>query len=585
MGAPFNKAKGEREKKEISISQFSGVNVQAKRYSIKDTEFSWLENVMPVGDGNLQVCPIASAALSTLPGQTVSSSYAFNIMGTDYIAAFTSSGTLFVAPNPFSSFTQYGNVGQFSASGVTAAQWKNERLLIGDPANGYFSWDNNAGIISSGGVAYVAITAGGSGYSNSFSVTFTGGGGSGAQGTAIAVNGVVTSVTITNPGNNYTSAPTPVFSAGGGSSAAGTANLMAGPSKCTSIATFSGRVWVGYQRTISYTDISQANNFYSFAGGSSGSLTISDSTLHDYITSLIAANNFLYIFGDDSIDVIGDVQVVSGSTTFTRTNITASIGTNQMYSVFSYYRSLMFAGNVGFYSLPGAVPEKLSDNLDTFYAQINFATPISGGQVSVNNTLCAAFLCSFNDIFTGSNSSRNIIALYFNKKWWFSSQGPTINLIISATINGSPFLYGWAGGTLYQLFSNSSTSVNTRIQTKLYDGKAPVMDKASLKFGIGITFGTAGNQAINVTIDNEKTTMPVFTNLGNTLQWINNSGSNIYFTNNSGNPLTWITAGYAFDYRDAAISGGKYLGVTVYGNSLPYTVNQILIEYEEGARW
>jgi len=584
MGQPFTRAKGEREKKEIALSQFSGINLQAKRYSIKDDEFYWLENVMPVGFGNLQVCPVASSSLATLPAGNASSSFGFNVSGTNYIAAFNNAGTLYVAADPYSTFTRYGTIGEFSTSGVTAAQWKNERLLIADPNNGYFSWDPTAGLTPNGGVAYVNVTAGGTGYSSSFAVTFTGGGGSGATATATAVGGVITTITMTAAGSGYTSAPTPVLTAGGGSTGAATAYLMAGPSQGTAIATYSGRVWVSYKRTINYTDIGTTNSFFQFSGGSSGSTTISDSTLHNTITALAPANNFLYVFGDDSVDVIGDVQVVSGSTTFTRTNLTASLGTTQAFSIFPYYRSMMFAGGVGFYTLPGAVPEKISSNLDGFYSQINFSNTISGGQVSVNNTLCAAFLVNFNDIFTGFGGNRAIIALYFDQKWWFSSQGNSLDLLVSVTNNGLPLLYGWAGGALYQLFTNSSASVSTRIQTKLYDGKAPIMDKASLKMGIGITFSSAANQAINATIDNERTSVSVFNNLSNSLQWVS-SGGNVYFTNNVGAQLTWTTANYSFEYADAAVSGGKYLGITVTGVSPAYNINQFLIEYEEGARW
>ncbi|HSZ58685.1 MAG TPA: glycosyl hydrolase family 28-related protein [Tepidisphaeraceae bacterium] len=76
-----------------------------------------------------------------------------------------------------------------------------------------------------GGVTSVSITNGGSGYSSSFAVTFTGGGGSGAAGTATASGGVVTSVTITSAGSGYTSPPTANFSAGGGTGAAGVGTL------------------------------------------------------------------------------------------------------------------------------------------------------------------------------------------------------------------------------------------------------------------------------------------------------------------------------------------------------------------------
>lgn len=76
-------------------------------------------------------------------------------------------------------------------------------------------------------IAAAVVTAGGTGYSDSFAVTFTGGGGSGAAGTATAVDGVITSIAITAAGTGYTSAPTPVLTAGGGSGGTAVAVLGA----------------------------------------------------------------------------------------------------------------------------------------------------------------------------------------------------------------------------------------------------------------------------------------------------------------------------------------------------------------------
>ncbi len=69
------------------------------------------------------------------------------------------------------------------------------------------------------GVLSVTMVCNGSGYSSAPTVTFTGGGGSGATGTAVLTNGAVTSVTINEGGTGYSTEPTVTFSApsqGGG---------------------------------------------------------------------------------------------------------------------------------------------------------------------------------------------------------------------------------------------------------------------------------------------------------------------------------------------------------------------------------
>ena len=68
------------------------------------------------------------------------------------------------------------------------------------------------------------VTAGGAGYTSQPTVTITGGGGTGAVGTAYFSNGAVVAVTITG-GTGYTSAPTITITGGGGTGATATALL------------------------------------------------------------------------------------------------------------------------------------------------------------------------------------------------------------------------------------------------------------------------------------------------------------------------------------------------------------------------
>lgn len=81
------------------------------------------------------------------------------------------------------------------------------------------------------GVASVRITSGGSGYTSAPTVSFTGGGGSGASATASinTVTGQVTAVSVTNSGTGYTSPPTVTFSGGGGTGAQAVAILGVNP--------------------------------------------------------------------------------------------------------------------------------------------------------------------------------------------------------------------------------------------------------------------------------------------------------------------------------------------------------------------
>lgn len=79
-------------------------------------------------------------------------------------------------------------------------------------------------VATGGTVDGATIGNGGTGYSTAPTVAFTGGGGTGAAGTATVSGGVVTGVTITNPGTGYTSAPAVAFT-GAGTGATATASI------------------------------------------------------------------------------------------------------------------------------------------------------------------------------------------------------------------------------------------------------------------------------------------------------------------------------------------------------------------------
>ena len=69
--------------------------------------------------------------------------------------------------------------------------------------------------LSGGGVASVAVSNGGGVYSSAPTVVFTGGGGSGAAGSAVMLGGAVVGVTMTAAGSGYASAPQVSFTGGG----------------------------------------------------------------------------------------------------------------------------------------------------------------------------------------------------------------------------------------------------------------------------------------------------------------------------------------------------------------------------------
>jgi len=431
------------------------------------------------------------------------------------------------------------------------------------------------------GTVSVLITSGGAGYTNAANVVvaFTGAG-SGAAGTAILSGGQVTQVIMTNAGTNYT-ANTTVAISGGGATTSATGIVITNTQPIVDVATFSGRTWVAAGRTVYY---SASTSPFDFTSVSAGSLTLTDETLHGNITAMYSANNFLYIFGDDSINVFSDVRVTStGATLFTNTNVSASVGTKRTYAIFPYFRSLLFMNDYGIYALVGSTTSKISDPLDGIFPYIDFSQPVTGGQVLLNNILCAAFNFYVNSSFPlGPSGSRFIQAVFFEKKWFITSQGNGINYVTSVPVGGVINLYAVATTVLYRLYNNPTANVASYIQTSLDPMGDSIRTKQALKFGIEATVANAATFV--VTVDSESGSSPPYT-LSNSVIWVNRSGATIPWINNSSVVIDWTTQSGYFLYKTDAQQYGKYLGLTQTSNSAGFVVNTYEFEHELRVRF
>ena len=656
-------AAAEQRKQYLVIKDFRGINTHANRTAIPENEFSWLENAMPVGSGNLKIIP-AQISVTNSGGNVVTWTTATtyltssNINLSDYVVSFQSNGAAENFNIQSATKNSVAASGKFSGSGLRTAQWKNERLLIIDPSKGLYSWDGN-NVVSIGSVGTIAVTNPGTGYTSAPSVAIsapddangvqataqvsltgntvssisltnagsgytapvtvtltggggsgatavgsyisfatgtvainiqsggtgyttpstivvgiTGGGGSGAAATAVVAGNVIIQIVMTNLGTGYTSPPAIAITGGGGSGAIATATVTTSPN--VDVATFSGRVWVAQGRTVYY---SAAGSYSDFVTVSAGAVTLTDETLHGNIQGLLSANNFLYIFGDDSINVFSDVRVQSnGTTIFTNTNVSASVGTKRISSVFPYFRSVLLMNDYGVYALVGSTTTKLSDALDGIFPLIDFTFPVTGGQVLLNGILCAAFSFYYQDPVQGT---RPIQAVFFDKKWFLTSQG-SIKYITGVPVGGVPSIYGTDGTSLVKLYQSSTASISSNVQSALWTMGDIIRDKQALKFGIEATLTNSG--VFNVTVDSQVNSSPIYT-LTNQVPWVNSSGTSIPWVNNVSSIIPWdFTNGY-YLYKSDAQQWGKYIGLTITSTYGGFVINTLETEHELRARF
>ena len=427
------------------------------------------------------------------------------------------------------------------------------------------------------GTIGIIVTSSGTGYASAPTVVIDAapGGGTNAAATAIVFGGQVTQIVVTNPGSGYTTAPNVSFS-GGSPTTAATAKALLTSDDLSDVASFQGRTWLSQGRTVYYSAAGSYNDFISI---SAGLVQITDDTLHSNIAALVSANNFLYVFGDDSINVFSDVRVTAtGNTLFTNTNVSASTGSVYYDGIFPYFRSLLFINDYGIFALIGATVSKISDALDGIFPLIDFTQPISGGQVLVNNILCAAFNVYYNDPVQGT---RPIQLVFFDKKWFVTSQG-TLKHVVPVATAKKLYLYGTGNTNLISLYTNNTSNINTTIKSALWPMQDTIRTKQALKFAIEAT--TSVSASFNVTVDSETNTSPTYV-LSNIIYWTNNVGSTISWVNNSSAVITWL-GGTAYTlYKSDAQQYGKYLGLTITSSSPSFTLNTMEMEYEQRVRF
>jgi hypothetical protein len=577
----------QEQKKDYHVTKdFDGVNTKANRTSIKETEFAWLENAMPIGHGNLKSVPAPTTVVGVTFGSTVYYAQYGNIGTTNYYLAFQTDGRCEAINVGTSAKVTVGAAGTFSASGVQASQWNNTLIIIIDPTNGYFQW-NGTNLVKVGSLTFT-LSGTGTGYTTATAAVGAPNQTGGTQSViTLTTNGTsITSVsaygTGLSTGTGYTSVPTvTITSAGSGQTI--TAALVSQPGTC--IASFSGRVWIANGRTLYYTAAGTNNDFYS---ASAGNIIFNDSTLIGNITQLVSANNFLYIFGVDSINVISDVRIntTTGSTLYTNTNISASVGSDLPYAMMPYFRSIVFMNRYGVYALVGSTTSKISDALDGLFPSIDFTKTVSAGQVLIYNILCASFNFYYNGTSGTQGAAQYIQAIFFDKKWFFTYQG-AVKYIVSVPVNGSATIYSTTGSDLQTMYQSASTAQATKIQSALLGMGNIIRDKVALKFGVEAILSQAIGNNITVTVDSENATSPSVTlNNSQTVQWKNNSGAVVSWINNSLATVLWsnYTLGY-YLYKYDAQMWGKYIGMTITSTSPTYTISGLQYETEQRAKF
>lgn len=517
--------KEERPLQSYNFKNFLAVNTTSARLACPDGTFYNLENAQPIGFSNLHSINDISAALHDYASDIVYTDENVNLANTELLITATTNGKLFSFSVPASTATQINGAAVLQGSATTIAQWNNTNALIVD-STGYYQWNGAGNIVSIGGTT-------------------------GAP----------------NSGN--------------------------------AIAVYMNRVWIAQGRVLFYSAPGSFTDFQTASGG--GSTSFVDPTLRSSITALFACNGYLYVFGTSSINAISDLYIPTGANpptpNFTNLNISAVVGTDQPQSIQTYGRLIFFANRYGAWRLYGTSVDTISgqdpnnqfqSSIDGTWQYVNFAQPVSGGQVISNNLLCSCFLIErANDPTFGNNT---VITVYQGNaaggKWWTANYG-ALTRITTAFVNNAPALFGYIGNKIYQLFALTGSSPPANIQTPLWDFGDPITQKQVIKGGVGISIaGQSSGEAVTMTLDTPNSSTPFTISITGTIEWVNNTGATVTWKNASNTPVVWSPSQFATYWGASPQGYSKYVGYTVTtAQGVQFELNSFLMDYKWAARW
>ena len=199
---------------------------------------------------------------------------------------------------------------------------------------------------------------------------------------------------------------------------------------------------------------------------------------------------------------------------------------------------------------------------------------------NIFNILCISFLFTYKDPMLGS---RPLLAIFFNKKWFFASQGSALSIVTGGFQNGTPGLFGTDGSNIWKLFSDTSSNIATTIQTALWPMKSPTRMKEPQKAGVEITTA-AVTTAVSLSLNSDFGVVPIALSSTNLGQWVNNAGTLGNWVNNAAVQGQWVASGFQIYQGDASFKG-RYLGYTMTATAPGFAVNGFLMQYQISTPW
>lgn len=313
----------------------------------------------------------------------------------------------------------------------------------------------------------------------------------------------------------------------------------------TCITVFSQRLWIANNNTITFT----AGGTYNSLGGDSSSFQIIDEDSTQQVQALEPFNGLLYVFGPNYVQIIGNL-VTAGSPavlTFTKNTIAAEIGTVTRWSIQGYGANIFFACSYGIFTMSGAVPQKLSSPLDGYNGIFDlsqtswsagfgsvYQTPVLAWHAKVlgeTNPCVFAIIPQIANTFTGITSTTG--------GWFRHSDGP-ITFVTSEMVNNVPTLFGTDGTHIFNLMTDTTQEVTSRMRTKYWNMGTSLIYKAFLKYALVLISGGDCNGDISFIDDSLASIADINFSVNNAYIWLDANNQPYEWDGGDTFPYTWL---------------------------------------------
>lgn len=581
---------GSLKPKTVQVRDFSrGMARTNSRTTIKDNQAWMLENLQPIGEGNLQVLPPKGANLTTVAaGVATMFGRNMKIAGAEVARMITmnNDGSI-TAVDPTSGAQTTVAVAGTVTTKARCTIWQDTILLIIDPTKGYFSWEGTT-LLGPYPVNFTGNTTNTSPIVTNIPSTagMVGGNVMGVTGTGIPVGATILSVdsatqitlsapaTATNPGV--------ALQLGNGAPLTG-----------SDISTFEGRTWIvsPNSRTRTFTAPLTMADFQTADAAGSGAIT--DSSFVGAITALLSALELLWEVGPAGVNAISNVQVAASITTFSDSNILSDVGTVWPSAIASFQRTFIFGCPYGVYAVVGSTPQQLAADILGLWPpetgstvdRISFSTDNPAVTFILNGVFVWGLLVTYNDPVLGN---RPVILCFSQNAWFLASQGATLTWITGITdpATGKKQLWGTDGTNIFQCFKGAVAGAYT-LQSKLWDFGAFTTRKQLVNLALEFNNPQANLIALNLTLENESGNQAqnVTVAAGNTITFTGAGGQTITFTGSGGIAITWISAGIQQVVTLTQGFAGDDLGLKITGTSLPFAFSGVAMAIEPMGEW